>query len=102
MGNCPTARLLGLVEALVLASGQPRELALQEVAAQRRETVREDITVDMVVLVLYDTGRKTRELLVVLDEVLVDIAHAYRDGTAYILVQSRQRETSLVEEVRLL
>ena len=90
MGNCPTARLLGLVEAPVFASGQLRQLAFEQVAAQWREVVREYVSLDMVVFVLYDTGQKPRELLVVLDEVLICIAHAYRDGAPYVLVQSRQ------------
>ena len=49
MGNCPTARLLGLVEAPVFASGQLRQLAFEQVAAQWREVVLEYVSLDMVV-----------------------------------------------------
>lgn len=48
------------------------------------------------------TRRAVRELLVVFHELFVDVTHPDRDGTAHVLVQSRQRETPFVEERSLL
>ena len=47
-------------------------------------------------------GGQSGELLVVFHELFVDVTHPDRDGTAHVLVQSRQRETPFVEERSLL
>ena len=51
--------------------------------------VGEDLTLDMVVLVLDNTCRVAVELLVVLYEVLVEVAHTDTDRAANILVDAR-------------
>ena len=81
--------LLGLVGAFVLALRQFQNLALQEVATQRRKVIGKDLALQMVILVLNNARREARELLVVLHEVLVEVAHTNRYGTNHILVNAR-------------
>ena len=88
----------GFVGCSVRPSGHLLQLALDKVATQRRKVVGEYSTLDVVVLVLNNTRRLARKLLVVLHKVLVKIAHLDRYGATYILMKTREREAALLEE----
>ena len=103
--DCPLSRtdsLFRLVGAAELALHEVHYLAAQKIAAQRRQMVGEDLALDMVVLVLDYARRQSVELLVMLDEILVEVAHADSHRTAHVLVDARQRKAALLEEVGLL
>ena len=68
---------LGLIRRTIRTARHLLQLILYEVAAQWGKVVGEGLSLDMVILVLDDTSRLARELLVMLHEVLVKILHVY-------------------------
>ena len=98
-GNTYRSKLLAnqlrLVGSLVLAFGHGGQLALDQRLAQRRETIDEQLAVQVIVLVLNHPGREAVVLLVVFDEMLVHIADAYPFRPAHVLVQAGQAQATL-------
>lgn len=78
----------GLVGRSVRTPRHLLKLVLDEVTTQRSEVVGEDTTLNVVVLVLDDTSRLAGKLLVVLYEVLIEVAHTNGDRTTHILVET--------------
>ena len=86
----------GLVAATILALGEVEQLALEQLTAQRSDAVGEDHPFDMVVLVLDDPSLKARELLVVLHEIGIHVAHADRQRPGNVGMDAREGEAALV------
>ena len=93
---------LSLVSSTIRTSCHLLQLILNKVATQGCKMVSEYLTLDVVILMLDDARRLACELLVMLYEVLVEVAHADRYGAAHILVKTRKREATLLEERGLL
>ena len=85
-----------------LALAEAEQLAAQQIATQRRQTVGEDLTLQVVVLVLDHAGSIAIERLIVLDELLVEVADTDRHGARNVLVQPGQTQATLIEELLLL
>ena len=91
--------LLCLIGATILAVRELGHLALEQIAAQWRYSVGKDLTLQVVVLVLDNACWQTIEQLIVLNEVLIQIAHLDSHRATHILVQTWQRQATLVKEV---
>ena len=76
----------GFVKSLIRSSRHLLQLILNEIFAKRHKVVGKYKTLNMVVLVLDNTRRLTCELLVVLHEVLIEVAHTDRYRATHILV----------------
>ena len=94
--------LLCLIVAAILALCKVQNLALQQVTTQWREVVGKYLTLNVVVLVLNYASWVTVKLLIMLDKILVKITHLNLYWTRHILVNARERKTTLLKEVSLL
>ena len=84
------------------AFGDVGEFGLDELATNRRDAIGEDMTLEVVVLVLDNACRKTVVGLGMLGEVLVHIANGDAGRTNDILRNARQGETTLGKSAILL
>ena len=81
----------GFIKSFVRPTSHLLQLILNKVLADRCKVVGKYHTLDMVVLVLDYTRGLSGKLLVVLNEVLVEVAHTNRYRAAHILVEAGQR-----------
>ena len=79
----------GFVKSLIRSSRHLLQLILNKVFAEWYKVISKYKTLDMVILVLNNTGRLACKLLVVLNKILVEVAHTDRDRATHILVETR-------------
>ena len=94
--------LSGFIGTAVFPLRKVQQLALEQLAAKRCDPVGEDHAFDVVVFVLDDPRLESRELLVVLDEVGVHVAHADRQRAGHVGMNPGEREAALVIGLLLL